>query len=176
MAFPLDVTDTYYAIADAVLPGMGTQWLVGNGASPEVFEAVAGVVSFAAGSSPAAKIPVTHLRSPGRTEESIAGQITMAAFTGTMRWLPLHQSQSYAGTGSGSGAFAGGGLAKLKETGEIRTHKIKFVTTGGSPGLEMTFRGYVEDFSPAQEIVIDGVVGATVSVMPTAEFMSTLPE
>lgn len=174
MAYPLDVTDEYYAIADSVLPGMGTQWLVGNGASPEVFEAVAGVVSFAAGSSPANKIPVTHLRSPGRTEESIAGMITMSAFTGQMRWLPTHQSQSYAG--GGSGAFASGGLAKLKETGEIRTHKIKFVTTAGSPGLEMTFRGYVEDFSPAQDIVIDGVVGATVSVMPTAEYMSTLPE
>lgn len=175
MAYPADVTDTYYPIADDVLPGMGTQWLIGNGTSPETFEAVAGVVSFAAGSSPANKIPVTHLRSPGRTEESIAGMITMSAFTGTMRWLPTHQSQSYAGGGSGS--FTAGGLAKLKETGEIRTHKIKFLTSsGGSPGLEMTFRGYVEDFSPAQDIVIDGVVGATVSVMPTAEYMSTLPE
>ncbi len=174
MAYPLDVTDEKYAIASDVLPGMGTQWLIGNGASPEVFEAVAGVVSFQAGSSPANKIPVTHLQSPGRTEESIAGMITMSAFTGQMRWLPTHQSQSYAG--GGSGAFATGGLAKLKETGEIRTHKLKFSQPGVSPSLEMTFRGYVEDFSPAQGIEIDGVVGASVSVMPTAEYMSTLPE
>lgn len=175
MAYPADPTDTYYAIAEDVLPGMGTQWLIGNGTSPETFEAVAGVVSFNAGSSVAADIPVTHLRSPGRTEENIAGMITMEPFTGMMRWLPLHQSQSYAGGGSGS--FTAGGLAKLKETGEIRTHKLKFLTSGGgSPGLEMTFRGYVKDFSPAQNIEIDGVVGATVSIKPTQEFMSTLPE
>lgn len=176
MAFPDDVTNTEYAIATSVLPGMGTQWLIGDGASPEAFEAVAGVVSFNAGSSEAAEIPVTHLRSPGRTEETIAGMITLSPFTGLMRWLPTHQSQSYAGGGSGS--FASGGLAKLKETGEIRTHKLRFSTAGapGSPYLEMTFRGFVKDFSPAQNIEVDGVVGATVSIKPTQEFMSTLPE
>lgn len=174
MAFPNEVTDTTYAIADAVVPGLGTQWLIGDGASPETFEAVAGVVSFQPGSSPANKIPVTHLRSPGRTEESIAGLITMSAFTGVLRWLPAHRSQSY--VGGGSSAFATGGLPKLKETGEIRNHKLRFVDSGGSPsGFEWEFRGYVEDFTPGQGIEIDGVIGASVSVMPVQEFMSTLP-
>ncbi len=172
MAVPTDVTDVKYTVADDVIPGMGTQWLIGDGASPESFEAVAGVVSFSPGGSPANEIPVTHLQSPGRTEETIAGMITLEPFSGMMRWLPTHNSQSY--TGGGSGSFASGGLAYLKETGEIRTHKIKFASPG-SPDLEMTFRGFVKDFSPAQGIEIDGVLGATVSVKPTASYMSTLP-
>ena len=174
MAFPDDVTDTTYAIASAVIPGMGTQWLIGDGASPETFEAVAGVVSFNAGNSPAADIPVTHLRSPGRTEENIAGLITLEPFSGMLRWLPTHRSQSYAG--GGSGAFATGGLAKLKETGEARNMKLRFQDSSGSPsGLEMNFRGYIKDFAPAQNIEIEGVLGAIVSVKPSQEFMSTLP-
>ena len=174
MAYPDDVTDTFYGIASTVVPGMGTQWLIGDGASPENFEAVAGVVSFNAGSSVANDIDVTHLRSPGRTQETIAGQIVMEPFSGMMRWLPLHNSQSYAGGGSGS--FISGGLAKLKETGEIRTHKLTFGPAGSPEGMSMTFQGYVKDFSPLQNVEIDGVMGATVSIKPTEEFMSTLPE
>lgn len=167
-----DVTDTTYAIADDAIKGFGTQWLIGDGASPETFQAVKGVVSFQAGASSRSAIDVTHLRSPGNHEEVIAGIRRTQPFSGTVIWLPYDESQSYAGGGSGS--FVAGGLAKIAETGEIRNHILRF-DDGVSPATEMAFRGFILEFTPAQGIEVDGRLAATVSVKPTQSMLAGLP-
>ena len=167
-----DVTDTTYTVADDAIPAFGTQWLIGDDASPETFQAVKGVVAFTPGASTRSTIDVTHLRSPENHEEVIAGLRRSEPFSGTLIWLPDDESQSYAGGGSGS--FTGGGLAKIAETGEIRTHKLKFASPV-SPDKEMTFRGFVLEFTPATNIEIDGKLGATIQIKPSGSYLSTLP-
>ena len=126
-----DVTDTFYPATDAMV-GYGTQWLIGDGASPETFQAVEAVVSFEAGGETTAVIDTTHLRSPGRHREVRAGMITSAPFTGSSIFLPQSESQSYAGGGTGS--FVNGGLAKIAETGESQ-HEAAL------PGRQQSRRG-----------------------------------
>lgn len=166
-----DVTDTFYPATDAMV-GYGTQWLIGDGASPETFQAVEAVVSFEAGGETTAEIRTTHLRSPGRHHEVRAGMITSAPFTGSLIFLPESESQSYAGGGTGS--FTAGGLAKIAETGEVRSMKLRF-RDGNSPEGELAFRGYISEFSPAKGITVEGVITTSVSVMPTESFLSGLP-
>jgi hypothetical protein len=166
-----DLTDTFYT-ADGAVPGYGTQWLIGDEASPEVFQAVAGVVSFQAGASSTSAVDKTHLRSTGRHREIMAGIRSTAPFTGQLIWLPEDESQSYAGGGTGS--FAAGGLAKIAETCEERNMVIRY-NTADSPPLELAFRGYISEFTPSVGITIDDKLTATVSVQPVASYLADLP-
>jgi len=166
-----DVTDTYYPATDAIV-GYGTQWLIGDNASPETFQAVEGVVSFDAGGSTTSIIDRTHLRSPGRHREVIAGIRSSSPFSGSVIWLPYSESQSYAGGGSGS--FTGGGLAKIAETCEERNMIIRY-NDGVSPASELAFRGFVSEFTPSKGVMVDDKLTATIQVQPTASFLSGLP-
>jgi len=166
-----DRTGNFYA-ADDALVGYGTQWLVGNGASPETFEAVAGVISFEAGSSARSAIDRTHLRSPGRHREVMPGIASAAPFSGQLIWLPYEQSQSYAGGGSGS--FASGGLPKLAENGTIRNMKLRYYD-GVSPSTELDFTGFIMEFTPSAGVTVDDKLTVKISVQPTEAFLSGLP-
>jgi hypothetical protein len=168
-----DVTDTFYPASDALV-GYGTQWLIGNGASPEVFQAVAGVISFDAGGSTTSTIDRTHLRSPGRHREIIAGIRSSSPFTGSVVWMPNDESQSYAG--GGSGAFVNGGLAKIAESCEERNMKIRYFEAGSPVGvMELEFRGFVSEFTPSKGVTVEGLLTATVAVQPTQSFLANLP-
>lgn len=166
-----DVTGDYYSVADVARIGYGTEWLIGDSASPETFQAVKGVVSFQPGSLTTGTVDVTHLRSEGRHREMIAGIRESGPFQGTLIWIPEDESQSYAGGGTGS--FTGGGLAKLAETGEQRNMKLRF-DNGTSPALEWPFRGFITEFTPSA-IVVDDKLTMTVSVQPAKSYSAGLP-
>lgn len=165
-----DRTDSFYAAEDAI-HGYGAQLMMGDGASPESFEAIATVVSITPGAMNTADIDRTHLRSPDAHREHMPGLRDSAAFTVEGIWLVNEQSQSNAG--GGSGAFANGGLvAKWRAR---TTHNFKIALhDGGSPGTDWPFRGYVSQFQPGS-ITGDDKINFTASFQPTAAYDTLLP-
>lgn len=158
-----DRTDTFYA-AEGAIHGYGAQLMVGDGASPENFEAIAAVVGITPGSMDTADIDRTHLRSPDAHHEHMPGMRDSAAFSVAGIWLPSEQSQNNAG--GGSGAFASGGLVALWRGRATHNFKIVLGAGGGSPAVEWPFRGYVKKFQP-------GEIGTTDKINFTAEFQPT---
>lgn len=170
MAIQADVTNDFYAIADDVKTGYGAQLMVGDGASPEVFEAIAGVVSITPGEMSTEDVDVTHLRSPDAHREHRAGIRNSGAFTVAFKWLPDHASQSNAG--GGLHPFASGGLIALWR-GRLN-HNFKIVLDDGSPRTTWPFRAYVASFQPG-EIGVPGVIDGTATFMPSESYDADLP-
>lgn len=164
-----DRTDTFYA-AEGAIHGYGAQLMVGDGASPEAFEAIAGIVSIKPGEMKTADIVRTHLRSPDAHHEHMPGMRDSGPFEVTGVWLPEEESQSNAG--GGSGPFASGGLVALWRA--RTTHNFKIVLNDGSPATEWPFRGYVAGFQPG-EIGQDDKIDFTASFMPTQAYDADLP-
>src|SRR5689334_10665252 len=164
-----DRTDTFYAV-DGAIHGYGSQLEVGNGASPEVFEAIAGLAIITPGEMNTADIKRTHLRSPDAHHEHMPGMRDSGAFTGQGVWLPDEQSQSNAG--GGSGPFIAGGLVALWRGRAI--HNFKIVLNDGSPATEWPFRGYVSQFKPGA-IGLDDKIDFNCSFMPTQAYDASLP-
>jgi len=163
-----DVTDTYYA--GEAFHGYGSQFMVGDGASPEGFEAVADILTITPGAMETARIDKTHLRSPAAHKESLAGLRDSGPFTISGNWRANHESQSNAGGGSGS--FASGGLISMWIDRVTRNFKI--VCSDGSPATEFPFSGYVSKFQPG-EIGTDDKVNFTAEIQPAGDFSSDLP-
>lgn len=164
-----DVTNTFYA-AEGGFHGYGSQLLVGNGASPETFEAIAEVSSIRFGDMTTQVLDRTHLRSPEAHREKLAGLRDSGPFALSGNWRPTHESQSNAGGGSGS--FTTGGLIAMWRTRAERNFKL--VLSDGSPGTELPFRGVVTKFQPG-EIGPDGKVDFTAEVTPLRDFSASLP-
>ena len=161
-------SNTFYAL-DAAIHGYGAQIMVGNGASPEVFEAIAGVTSIQPGEMSTADILRTHLRSPDSHQEHMPGMRDSGPFTLTGTWLPTEQSQSNAG--GGTGAFASGGLIALWRA--RTTHNFKIVLND-TDTTEWPFRGYVAGFQPG-EIGIENKIDFTATIQPTEAYDADLP-
>lgn len=159
-----DRTDTFYATDDAV-HGYGAQFMVGDGASPETFEAIAAITSITPGEATTADINRTHLRSPDAHHEHMPGMRDHGPFVMTGTYLPDEQSLSTAGGGSGS--FTTGGLPALWTNRSLHNFRIKL--NDGSPGNPWTFRGYISQFQVG-EIGVDDKVSFTCSVMPTESY------
>lgn len=161
-----DRTNTYYAVEGAI-HGYGAQLLVGNGASPETFEAIAGITSITPGPMTTEDIKRTHLRSPDAHHEHMAGLRDSGAFSVNGVWLPTEQSQS--NTGGGSGSFASGGLIALWRA--RTTHNFKIVLADATA---WPFRGYVSQFQPG-EIGTGDKINFTASFQPTEAYDADLP-
>lgn len=166
-----DRTDDFYA-AEGAIHGYGTQLMVGNGASPEAFEAIAGVVGITPGEMATEDIDRTHLRSPRAHREHMPGMRNSGPFTVSMIWLPTEQSQSNAG--GGTGAFQNGGSIALWRDRSIHNFKIALMD-GGSPGTEWgPIRGYFSRFQPS-EIGVADKINAQASFQPTEAYDHLLP-
>jgi hypothetical protein len=164
----MDVTNTFYA--GEAIHGYGAQLLVGDGASPEGFDAIADVISITPGEMSTAVIDKTHLRSPAAHREKMAGIRDSGPFTVNLNWRPDHESQN--NTGGGAGSFATGGLVAMWIA--RTTHNFKIVLNDGSPATEWPFRGIVTRFQPG-EIGIDDKINATVEITPVSDFSADLP-
>lgn len=163
-----DLTDTFYA--GSAIHGYGGQLLVGDGGSPENFDAVAEVISITPPDTSTAPIDTTHMRSPGAHREKIPGMRDSGPFTVLMNWRPDHESQSK--SGGGAGAFATGGLPAMAEA---RTnHNFKIVLNNGSPATEWEIRGYVSKFQPG-EIGIDDKINCMAEIQPITNVTENLP-
>jgi len=154
---------TTYA-AESGFIGFGTQFLVGEGDSPETFSAVAGVESITFGETKFADVDTTHLRSPNRHHEHRSGIRDTSEFTVTGIYMPDEWSLSAAG--GGTGAFQNGGMPTLAEDGEARNFIVRFPT---SPETDVEIRGYITGFS-LSEVGSEDVVKYTFGIMPTQAF------
>lgn len=161
-----DRTNTYYA-ATGAQSGYGTQLMVGNGASPETFEAIAGVVTITPGDMNTKDILRTHLRSPAAHEEHMPGLRDSGEFAVEGIWLPTEESQSNAGGGSGS--FVSGGLVALWRG--RATHNFRIVLPDATV---WPFTGYVSKFQPGS-ITNDDKIDFTAGFMPTQAYDTALP-
>lgn len=147
-----DLTDTFYA-AEGKPHGYGTQLLMGDGASPETFEAVAEVVVITPGEMTTATYDRTHLRSPLAHTEIEAALRSSGPFAISLNYRPKHESQNY--TGGGSGSFTQGGLLKVWTTRETRNWKI--VLADDSPVTEFPFSGFVSRYQIGEIGKDDGI-------------------
>lgn len=162
-----NLTNTYYA-GEAFI-GYGSQLLVGNGASPEVFQAVADVMEITPGAMTTAVVDKTHLRSPNRHREKLVALRDSAAFVIKANWRPTDESQSNAG--GGSVAFTGGGMLAKWISGEETNYKIKLAD---GDTTEIPFRGSVTKFQPGG-ISGDLKVDVTIEITPLGDFSADLP-
>ena len=163
-----DRTGTYYPATS--IHGYGTEWLIGDGGSPEAFEAVPFVKSITPGEMSTADIPHTHLRSPEAHHEHRPGLRDSGPFSVVVHWNPKEESQSNAG--GGSGVFQVGGLAFLWRTRAVRNMKLR--VPDGSPETEWPFEGYISKYQPG-EIGEDGIIPLNIEVMPTKDNSANLP-
>jgi len=162
-----DVTDQEYPSEG--FNGFGSQLLVGDGGSPEDFEAVAFISSITPGDMSTNIIQRTHLRSPGAHHEKVAGLRDSGPFTLEGLWVPTHESQSRAGGGSGS--FTNGGLIELWRNRTEANFKIKL---SNDAETEWPFRGVVSRFQPGS-ISGDAVVNFTAEITPLQDSTADLP-
>lgn len=163
-------TDTFFA-AEAAIHGYGAQLMKGDGGGSETFEAIAAIRNINFGSMQTADIIRTHLRSPDAHQEHMPGMRDSGAFSCEAIWLPLEESQSY--TGGGSGSFSGGGTVKDWANRTIHNYKI-VLYADGSPSIEWPFRAYVSQFQPGT-IGVDDLITATIGFQPTEDFSTDLP-
>lgn len=166
-------TDTFYALSGGAgaIHGYGAQLMKHNGGSPGTYQAVAGVRRITPGAMQTADMDRTHLRSPDAHREHAPGLRDSGAFQLEVMYLPLDESQSY--TGGGSGSFIGGGI--LADWTDRTEHDWKIVLfADGSPSIELPFNGYVSQYQPG-EIGPDALIMATVSIQPTESFSASMP-
>lgn len=155
---PTNLTGTYYP-AEGRFHGWGTQLLCGDGASPELFEAVAEVIDIAPGTMETATFKRTHLRSPLAHEEVEAAMRSSGAFVARCNYRPMHESQSYAGD-PGSVAFQEGGTLKFWVDRATKNWKIVL-----SNDQELPFSGFVNKYQIGNISADDGAE-LTLEIMP----------
>ena len=164
-----DLTNTYYA-AQGSVHGYGSQFMVGDGASPEAFEAVAEVSEIVFGDMSTVVFERTHLRSLNAHREKLAGLRDSGPFSMKLNYRPGHESQNRVGGGSGS--FASGGVLNLWIN---RTTKNFKIVMSDSPATEIPFAGVITKYQPGT-IGPDGGTDLTVEVTPIdGAWHSTLP-
>lgn len=118
--------------------GYGTLLKRGNGASPEVFTPVAEITSITPPQAESDDVEVTHMESPGRTKEYIAGMVEAgeAAFKGN--WIPGNATQDHLV-----------GVLADQKAGTVRNWQIVVPPGTAAPaGLTWSFSGYVKKFNP----------------------------
>jgi hypothetical protein len=155
-----EVTDTFYSSEGFI--GYGSQLLVGDGASPEQFVAIAEVHTITPGAITTTDIPRTHLRSKNAHAEHMPGLRDSAEFgvAGTLRLD--HESQNNADPN---------GLIFLSRTRAIRNFQIKLSNDAEDV---LPFRGYVSRFQIG-EIGANALVAFTAGFMPTEDYSAGLP-
>lgn len=161
-----DRTGTFYSAEGAII-GYGAQVLIGNGASPEVFYAVAGVKSVTMPETMFNDTNFTHLRSLNRHKEHGAGIRDSSEMS--VEGIYIFGDDSLSTAGGGSGTFSAGGLPVLAADGENRNLLVRFADVATS---EVEVRGYIKGFS-LTNVGTEEPVGYKFSVMPSQAI--TLP-
>lgn len=138
-------------MSDTDFIGYGSSFLTGDGASPEVFTAVAGLNSITPGPMSTAVIDVTKLNSPNAHREKLPGLKDTGPFTVGGDLFPNDPTQGSTGRG----------LVALWKTRAIFDFKIALsdaaVTTSD------ILSGFISGFKPG-EIKPDGVVPFTCEI------------
>lgn len=161
-----NVTDTFYE-GDAFI-GYGSQLLVGqNDGSPETFVAIADITSITPGDMTTDIVEKTHLRSPDRHKEKIATLRDSGPFQLAGNYRPTHGSHTVAG---GDGFSATRSLPSLWRDATEANFKIELpADAGGSPPIELAFRGVVTKYQIG-EIGVGDKVGFTAEITPLSAY------
>lgn len=161
-------TGLFYA--NQAYHGYGTQLLIGNGASPQAYEAIPFIRRITPGEMITNMLPATHLRSPAAHMEKKAGLRDSGPMALDMQHVPKHESQSNAG--GGSVAFVSGGLISFW-TDRLEKDFL-LVLSDGSPATEIPFTGVISRYQIG-EIGEDAIVPLNVEATPIRDFSASLP-
>ncbi|GLQ36751.1 hypothetical protein GCM10007908_03710 [Rhizobium albus] len=134
------------------LIGYGSEFRLGDGASPEVFTPVAEVNNITPPSDTVDVIDATHMASPNRTREFIEGLIDPGEASFEMNFVP-----------GGPGDEA---IQEWKATGGRRNCQIKF----GNTNVIWTFAGILTGYEP--DVPTDDKMTATVTIKVTGSYVS----
>lgn len=163
-----DRTDTTYE--SNATHGYLAQLLLGDGTSPEAFQAVAAVISITPGRMETAVIDKTHLRSPAAHREKMPGMRDSGAFV--CECILDLTDESHNNAGGGSGSFQGGGtLAKWIDR---TTHNWQIRIGTGSPQTTFPFSGFVSAWQMGV-IGADDKINLTLEITPASDFSASLP-
>lgn len=119
-------------MTDALI-GAGATFSRGDAASPEVFTAVAEVMSIGGPALSVGSVEATHLTSPNKWKEFIPGMVDGGEVTLELNFLPANATHK----------DASGGLLNDMRTRHQGNYKISFPD---SPATEWTFPAFVTGF------------------------------
>lgn len=135
--------------------GYGTVLKVGDGASPEVFTAVAAVASLKAPGITNGKIDASHLSVTNRRKRYIVGMGELTVVTGRANYLPANATHKNAANG----------MLALANSGATNNWLIVFSDDDDS---EMEFSGFVTKWEPS-EAANDSLVSFDFEITPDGD-------
>lgn len=135
--------------------GIGVTLKMGDGASPEVFAAVANLVSMEVGGATLELVDATHLGSPDYYREWLPHMKNAQAWNCTIQWNP--SEVTHAGPT---------GLRKKMEDRLLTTFQIDPTALGMTLGLEAD--AYVTELGNIS-FTVDGICTQTLTIQPTGK-------
>lgn len=132
-------------MTDATI-GYGSKYEIKDADPATTFTRIAEVFAITPPEATADRIDVTHMDSPQRRREYIAGLIDTGEASFEINWVPGGPTDVM--------------LRGLLESGEIRDHRITFPS-----GARVTFGGTITGFSRATPV--DDKLSATITVAPS---------
>jgi hypothetical protein len=133
--------------------GYLSEFRLGDGASPEVFTAVAEVFAITPPSDTVDVVDATHMQSPNRTREFIDGLIDPGETSFEMNFIP-----------GGAGDDA---IQAWKAAGGAKNCQIKYPN-----GVTWSFSGVLTGYEP--DIPVDDRMTATVTIKVTGSYVTGL--
>ena len=128
--------------------GYGTKYAIKATAAAASFTDIAEVTSVTPGASSADRIDATHMLSPGRRREYIAGLIDNGEASFEINWVPGNATDEL--------------LRGLMDSGETTPHQITFPN-----GVTVTFDGAITGYE--KDIPVDDRMTATITVAVSGE-------
>lgn len=134
--------------------GYGATFAIGNGASPEVFTALAEVTDITPPSDNVDVVEITHLSSPNRTKEFVVGLNDPGECSLTLNFLP--------------GEADDDAIQALRGDTAPTNFRITFPAISGNPAVNWTFAGYLVGYEPT--VPIGDRMTATVRIKVTGSY------
>lgn len=131
--------------------GHGSSFAYGDGASPELFTAIAEVTSITPPSDNIDIIDATHMASPNNTREYIQGLVDPGEASIEMNFTP--------------GAGGDTAIQSIRSAGGTRNYQITFPS-----GTTWTFAGILTGYEPA--VPVDDKMTATVTFKVTGSYVA----
>ena len=97
---------------------------------------------------------VTHMKSPGRTRETIPGLLPVADATLEKQYWPSDDGDVLLNT-----------LADLTAAGTRENVLIEFNTGGATPSARRTYRGYINTFTPTGTVGEKAMCSVTMKIL-----------
>lgn len=130
--------------------GYGTLFSVGDGAEPEVYTPLAEVADITPPSDSVDIIDATHMTSPNRTKEFLAGLNDPGECSFDIHFIP----------GAGDDAV----IQAIRNTGERKNYRITWTT-----GRTWTFSGILTGYAPTAPV--NDRMTATVTIKVTSSYV-----